>query len=1208
MKTNLTPKQNRSRTKKNSTSKVISRDDFLKECCRRVSPGVYVISEIYETYLYVQQNRIACGYCWVSINDLYNSEELIPTKNGQTSIGDIKGRIGSYETTYDIIVWDIIEDDCFKNSGFDQKLNSEIEKDYSKDHKIKVDNRPGTRSKEIVSVPRQLLNEFGKLKRQTLGKMLNKNFSQKTFHPNAYQKECLKKLAKSDLHFFLLDCVMRFGKSFIYLEHLKQEYVDRGKKTIHTVFCHDTKTVDGWFKKIESYYPGLFDCFKLKNKKSFDFTQKVEKNTIVFISQQLLHSNKNLSNPNKTSTQTLKNLIKLNVKCNNTFVDECHHYFTPEWKSYFESITSDRIILASGTAANIKLKHTDLFDESNTYSFTLADLKKWYQDNGILINSKILRINPVNFGTKLLNTSNLQSINENGQLLNPGPANDFLHEFFKGYRTSPLSREKIFPDKPINCPMLVDTVVFARLIYQYLIDNPQLNIVPIMAAGSMGRTVKNETELKDFIKKQNDEGKSTLMISCGSMIQGISVEEWKDVINLSSDGTYESFYQLFGRPWEIDLKKMRGQEINITMWDYNPHRTLKIGAQFVESLYVTNGLDINSGFKHYFEIHDIWDHVPAGNSFTKIDNHIIETEIRSLIDPQVANRGCKARLVTNTRLDVLLNMPDELIDLFAKTQGIEQNHIKVKELKSYKNNIDKQKTNYTQNTHNSEAQKTPKIIIDAHQSIIDGLSVFTERFPIVIECMYKNGIIKEKNAIELLKMYDHDLFLKGFQFPDKKIAEYFSKYILQNGFLNKINLLVDNSISMIPSLGEILNMNEDEVLSRLDSYDKLFVYGGDDTQITGRMLFESSMKNEILSKIDPNKNQNVIIKYPKSGSINLLIAYFLKKEYNMSEEQIKKYITYEEENIFFDSIIKSMGFNKNTKKGKDFIVMNPPYKSGLHIDIFNKAFEELNEGGVLICLHPSTPFINRKPTKDDGKTKKIKEIVSKYKTRLTLVDGNKIFNAGFFTPLSITRVEKVLDEKIEVVYSHIDTTNREVKVYDKLDDIFIHGNDIVIGIYNKIIPNIKLSLENMLYRNGNVSTKYIKLARISGHPPKPGETIINPDFFQLIYKANEKDVNSIITTTPIGKRADGNQFNELVIKDTDNVNYIHSYLMTKFSRFCLSLYKNSANILSDLGAVPYMDFSQEWTDETLFKEFSLDDIEIEFINNYIPNWYERDFN
>ena len=40
--------------------------------------------------------------------------------------------------------------------------------------------------------------------------------------------------------------------------------------------------------------------------------------------------------------------------------------------------------------------------------------------------------------------------------------------------------------------------------------------------------------------------------------------------------------------------------------------------------------------------------------------------------------------------------------------------------------------------------------------------------------------------------------------------------------------------------------------------------------------------------------------------------------------------------------------------------------------------------------------------------------------------------------------------------------------------------------------------------------------------------------------------------------------------------------------------------------IPYMDFSQEWTDEKLFDYFELNQEEIDFINTYIQNWYERD--
>ena len=65
--------------------------------------------------------------------------------------------------------------------------------------------------------------------------------------------------------------------------------------------------------------------------------------------------------------------------------------------------------------------------------------------------------------------------------------------------------------------------------------------------------------------------------------------------------------------------------------------------------------------------------------------------------------------------------------------------------------------------------------------------------------------------------------------------------------------------------------------------------------------------------------------------------------------------------------------------------------------------------------------------------------------------------------------------------------------------------------------------------------------------------------------------------------------------------------MTKFSRFCLSLRKTGGDLnYIDLEMIPYMDFSQEWSDEKLFDYFELTQEERKFINTYIQNWYEQD--
>lgn len=69
-----------------------------------------------------------------------------------------------------------------------------------------------------------------------------------------------------------------------------------------------------------------------------------------------------------------------------------------------------------------------------------------------------------------------------------------------------------------------------------------------------------------------------------------------------------------------------------------------------------------------------------------------------------------------------------------------------------------------------------------------------------------------------------------------------------------------------------------------------------------------------------------------------------------------------------------------------------------------------------------------------------------------------------------------------------------------------------------------------------------------------------------------------------------------------------NYLLTKFVR-CVSLYKMNVQFSrGELRAVPYLDFTKEWTDELLYSEFGIEEDEKEFMESYIGKWYERDFN
>ena len=324
--------------------------------------------------------------------------------------------------------------------------------------------------------------------------------------------------------------------------------------------------------------------------------------------------------------------------------------------------------------------------------------------------------------------------------------------------------------------------------------------------------------------------------------------------------------------------------------------------------------------------------------------------------------------------------------------------------------------------------------------------------------------------------------------------------------------------------------------------------------------------------------------------------YILENSINMS--------TLLRDRFGFRNIYKTDYLNPTSKKLPvfnmqfDVILTNPPYKNGLHTKIFNRCVEQLKDGGTLICIHPSTTFISRKPVRGKNEDDVANKIVSDYKTRLTLVNGNKLFDANFFSPLSITHLTKVKDAKVEVVFSHIDPTNKEVKIYESLDDIFVHGNDIVTKIRDKVFSKMDKSLEDYNSRKGYHAKWYLKLTDIVGNKPKNGK--VNPDFFCMITQSDEINFNKLLSN-------DFGEGNNIGFSTKQSAKNGFEYVKTKFARFCVSFYKINQNLhRGELIAVPYMDFSQEWTDEKLYKYFKLSKEEVQFIESYIGDWYEAD--
>jgi hypothetical protein len=290
----------------------------------------------------------------------------------------------------------------------------------------------------------------------------------------------------------------------------------------------------------------------------------------------------------------------------------------------------------------------------------------------------------------------------------------------------------------------------------------------------------------------------------------------------------------------------------------------------------------------------------------------------------------------------------------------------------------------------------------------------------------------------------------------------------------------------------------------------------------------------------------------------------------------------------------------------DIVLGNPPYKSGTHNKFLVKGFDFLNQNGISLILHPSTLFLSRKSVKKDKIEKRCLEIIQDNECSLELIDGFKHFeNTGFYVPLSITYVVKTNNPQIEIFYNYlIGNQNRIVKV-NNLDSVFLHGNDLVYNISQKVFSKMESSVEDNLFRNGKVSNYYLAINGVSGAAPRKGK--IGFDFYCFFTKKFENELTSFISTTgiPIIDKAHTNQIGLNSHQECLNMT---NTLMTKFMRFCLSFYKIGIYMTrGELKSVPFMDATIEWTDEMLFEYFELTNQEIKFINTFIGDWYVRDF-
>ena len=138
----------------------------------------------------------------------------------------------------------------------------------------------------------------------------------------------------------------------------------------------------------------------------------------------------------------------------------------------------------------------------------------------------------------------------------------------------------------------------------------------------------------------------------------------------------------------------------------------------------------------------------------------------------------------------------------------------------------------------------------------------------------------------------------------------------------------------------------------------------------------------------------------------------------------------------------------------------------------------------------------------------------------------------------------------------------------------------------------KISTVSNLRQKVNTNGKfYVNLSQISGNVyTNVEDRMVKDDFYTVIVKGREVESEPKMQYFGFEKENEANNF--------------LSYVKTNFARFCLSIYKSNKNAhRGELEIIPWLDFTQEWTDGKLIKEFKLSMEEVKFINKNIPSYY-----
>jgi hypothetical protein len=355
----------------------------------------------------------------------------------------------------------------------------------------------------------------------------------------------------------------------------------------------------------------------------------------------------------------------------------------------------------------------------------------------------------------------------------------------------------------------------------------------------------------------------------------------------------------------------------------------------------------------------------------------------------------------------------------------------------------------------------------------------------------------------------------------------------------------------------------------------------------------------MLDKVDLDKAESVLVLFNVEFLYELrargykgLIYYFTQ---SMKEVEFAKKLIPDVIIKYIDRKESALDYMSTWPEKFDIIVSNPPYgdkrNTKLHIHFLQKCLEIGNN--KVLFVHPSNQYIDQKGTFDS-----INKKSEKFLSFLKIFNGNETFGIQKFFPVSIALFDLQKEEGKIMVEDDINSKSFEIK---NLPELSIFGkrkefNTIKLKMREVSKGNsLQDKIKNRPKKVGIEKRFFVPFSAIRGNIFITGKRMYKNDFFTLI----PRETKSFESTQIDKLKGMAFEFDSIV-----EANNFISFCKTDFARMCLALLKTDNNLNSQLWLIPWMDFTQEWTDEKLYAHFGITEEEQAFIKEVIPPYYD----